>query len=190
MRTTTVISTRIDEETLKKLIGIIGSNKCVGDVLRELVIDFVRVKGEGAGQKLISEKEQPSEKAYSQEQAEGAKEKGHGFTALEVPEEETPLDHGVNSEAVYKEPGDAFQTATSKPTSLQALNLDPGEASQSQACPFYRFDSERRLVECDKDFLTKGRRAYVITQETCDWCWEKIMRQRQQAQDLEGPGRP
>jgi hypothetical protein len=56
--------------------------------------------------------------------------------------EETPLEHRVNF-----------------------------EASQSQACPFYRFDSKRQLVECDKDFLIKGRRAYVITQETCDWCW-------------------
>jgi hypothetical protein len=105
-----------------------------------------RTKEEDFQQKTVSEGEQLIE---------GAIEKGPGSPEIHVNkasqvEEETPLNHEINS----------FQTATSK--------LGSGEASQSQTCKFYSFS--RGLVECmsklaEKNVIFRG------TQEVCDECW-------------------
>jgi len=68
--------------------------------------------------------------------------------------EETLLEHGVKTETVYNEPGNA--------------KLGSGEASQSQTCKFYSFS--RGLVECKSKFAEENV-IFRGTQEVCDACW-------------------
>jgi hypothetical protein len=103
--------------------------------------------------------------AYPQECAEGPslpslRSTAHVNKASQV-EEETPLEHVVNSEAAYNESRNAFPTATSK--------LGLGEASQSQACQFYSFS--RGLVECSKDCKQEKDIIYRVPLEVCQKCW-------------------
>jgi hypothetical protein len=157
----TVLSIRLDEETYREFVEAAKMNRgpdaIISDVLREMVVNFIqkqsnRIKEERA------EKEQPSEKAYSQEQAEGAKEKGHGSTALEVPEEETPSKLGL---------GEASKEA-SKVAEIPPL-IEPVKAG-GQQCYYHRVSHKKGFIDCMRKYA-KTEEIDRFTQQICDYCW-------------------
>lgn len=142
---TIVVSCRLEEEEHRKFIEaakvIRGSDAIASDVLKELIAQFI-------SKALVG----PS---YPQEQAEGAIEKGPESPESQV-EEETPLEHGVNSEATYRELGNALQTATSK--------------VGGQQCVYHQPSAKKGFIDCRRKYA-KEEVIDRVTPEICDYCW-------------------